>query len=92
MGRKEAEEYNKQEILEWVGAGPKKEGKWELTEEQLQQLFPYQRGVIHYKPGFRYTKWEVSNGYIRWKPATKREFETYIQEPSFSQETIDAPQ
>lgn len=75
--RKSAEEYDKNDILEWVGAGPKKEGLWKLTEEQLKLFTPHERGIVHYAPGFRYTRWHrTESGYIKWEPATKREFES----------------
>jgi len=92
MRRKKAEEYTMREILQWIGAGPKKDGIWELTEEQVQQFVSHS-GIIHYTPGFRYTKWEISsNGFIRWEPCGRREFETHLQESSVSQEIRDDPQ
>lgn len=67
---KEATEYNKLEILAWVGVGPKKEGLWKLTEEQVT-LFEHREGVVH--KGFRHTRWNINDsGVIRWEEAGKR--------------------
>jgi hypothetical protein len=71
--RKKAEEYNKQEILEWVGVGPKKEGRWELTAAQLKFFTPHEKGIVHCVAAFRYTQWEITeNGSIRWEPTTRK--------------------
>lgn len=80
---KSAEEYSAQDILNWIGAGPKKEGIWHLTEAQAAS-FPEKNGVLHFPQGFRYTKWSLSAwGAIRWKPASRREWEAYKNRPDF---------
>jgi hypothetical protein len=72
---KSAEEYTREEILEWVGAGPKKQGIWHLTEEQVAFFENGKQGIIYCKPLFRYTKWEVSeHGSICWEPSYRSNF------------------
>jgi hypothetical protein len=72
--QKSADDYTREEILEWIGAGPKRQGIWNLTHEQAKAFKPGEHGIIH--AHFRYTKWHISeNGAIRWEEASKREFE-----------------
>jgi hypothetical protein len=65
--QKDADDLNKQEILEWIGVGPHVEGHWRLTDVQLAQ-FEQQKGRVDSVPEGRITQWEIAeSGYIRWK-------------------------
>jgi hypothetical protein len=72
--KKKADDYTVGEILEWVGAGPR-QGIWHLTETEAG-LFSARNGVVWYKPGFRFTRWTLSEyGVMRWEPTIRREYE-----------------
>src|SRR5579885_1414481 len=71
--QKSADDYTRAEILEWVGAGPKRQGIWNLTSEQAKYFKPGEHGIIH--AHFHYTKWHISEGAIRWEEASRREFD-----------------
>lgn len=72
--KKSSDDYTRAEILEWVGAGPKRQGLWNLTPEQAKQFKPDERGIIH--ANFRYTRWHINEyGTIRWEETGRREYE-----------------
>lgn len=76
------QDFTLKEIFEWIGAGPKKEGVWQLRETEAAQ-FTTDSGIVRYQPGFRYTKWTITEtGFLRWQPAYRTEWEAMEQDHS----------
>ena len=72
--KKRSDDYPREEILEWIGTGTKRQGIWNLTSEQMKQFKPAECGIVH--ANFRYTKWHLNEyGTIRWEETGRREYE-----------------
>ncbi len=75
---KSSDEYTRAEILEWIGAGPKRQGLWNLTPEQAKQFKQHERGIIH--ANFHYTRWHINEySTIRWEETGKLEYEEALR-------------